>query len=98
MLPEDGRVVAEPEAGPGGTELFAALVPAFEAAGVGMRSPLVAGQGGNVMELGPATRMMRSEVIVYAAAHKARPSPRTNWTRLVHPPVLIGHVSSIPPY
>ena len=27
------------------------------------------------------------------------PSPsRTNWTRFVHPPVLIGHVSSIPPY
>jgi hypothetical protein len=30
MLPEDGRVVAEPAAGPGGTELFAALVPAFD--------------------------------------------------------------------
>jgi len=28
----------------------------------------------------------------------SRPSLRTNWTRLVHPSVLIGHVSSIPPY
>jgi len=24
--------------------------------------------------------------------------PRTNWTRLVLPPVLSGHVSSFPPY
>jgi len=26
------------------------------------------------------------------------PPPRTEWTRLVPPPVLTGHVSSLPPY
>ena len=26
------------------------------------------------------------------------PSPRSNWTRLVLPPVLSGHVSSFTPY
>ena len=26
------------------------------------------------------------------------PSPCSNWTRLVLPPVLSGHVSSFPPY
>ena len=26
------------------------------------------------------------------------PSPCTNWTRIVLPPVLSGHVSSFPPY
>ena len=30
--------------------------------------------------------------------HSARPSPRTNWTRLVPLPVLTGHVSSLSPY
>ena len=36
-----------------------------QAGGVGVRSPKVAGQGGNVMDPGPATRMLRSEATPY---------------------------------
>jgi hypothetical protein len=44
---------------------------------------------------GATVRGERMEV----ADHYSPPPPsRTDWTRLVHPPVLTGHASSIPPY
>ncbi|KAJ1488592.1 hypothetical protein T484DRAFT_1887218 [Baffinella frigidus] len=72
LMAEAGSVVVVPETGPAGSDLFVALVPALEVAGAGLRSPKVAGQGGNVMESGPATRMLRSEVIMYGQAHKSK--------------------------
>jgi len=51
------------------------------------------------------TRCLRGGTRAPAAGRAARrsgaeppPSPCTNWTRLVLPPVLSGHVSSFPPY
>jgi len=43
-------------------------------------------------------RAMELQDVGYEHPSPPPPPCRTNWTRLVPPPVLSGHVSSLPPY
>jgi hypothetical protein len=54
-----------------------------------------AAAGLEAVRFGPAPAA-RSVPFCFAAARPPPPPSRTDWTRLVHPPVLTGHVSSIP--
>jgi hypothetical protein len=55
----------------------------------------------DISDAKPTTETLEQlAALLEAAARPPPPSPpsRTKWTRLVHPSVLTGHVSSIPPY
>ena len=55
-----------------------------------------------VTSLHPVARARAQTIAPCQPRRSGRPPPplpsRTKWTRLVHPSVLTGHVSSIPPY
>ena len=76
--------VAAPAAGAGG------------AGGDGRGRP-----GRALVTLGARADLAEGHVALNAALRSSPPPPppsRTNWTRLVPPPVLTGHVSSLLPY
>ena len=61
-------------------------------------SPRAQLHGPQSQKAAASTRFGDMLAVAVQRVQAATPPPRTEWTRRVPPPVLIGHAASLPPY